>query len=507
MSVHNFAFYDVIKRNAARFPQYPAWHEVSNNRSLTFGEFKDMVDRLATGLQQAGLKKGDRLCVLGKNSLEYLLVYGAAGALGGIVLAINWRLSPDEVLHNVVDVSPRFFFIDREFEALAKGMAHELPSVEHYYNLNGGDGVFSDFQNLLENKGEFRSEMVTADDGLVIMHTAAVTGRPMGALLTHGNVLSSTTQLGCSLNLSPEDVHITILPFFHMAGFWLMMSAFHAGVLNVNIHKFDAEQVVHLIEEKKISVLFSFSPILGSILEQQENLNADITSLKNILGLESPEAIEKYKNLTGGRFFTGYGQTEVSSFVTMGPYIGRPGFAGRPVPMADVRIIDDNDNEVSPGQRGEIVVKGPMVFKGYWNRLDVNESKFRSGFYRTGDLGLFDEQGFLWYEGRKAEKDLIKTGGENVYPVEVEETILLHPAIDKVVVLGVPDDKWGEAIKAVCQLKEGQGLEAHVLVDFVAQRIARYKKPYHVVFVEELACLNDGSPDRDKVKADYGLNT
>ena len=174
------------------------------------------------------------------------------------------------------------------------------------------------------------------------------------------------------------------------------------------------------------------------------------------------------------------------------------------MPLADVRVVDENDQELPPGKVGEIVAKGPMVFKGYWNRAGLNEKKFRGSWYHTGDMGRFDEQGSLWYVGRKAEKDLIKSGGENVYPVEVEETILQHPAVAKAVVFGLPDPKWGETIKAVCQLKEGQSLEAQDLIDFVAQRIARYKKPHHVVFVEALPLLNDGSADRTKVKVQYG---
>jgi len=471
---------------------------------VTFGEFKDMVDRLATGLQKAGLQRGDRICVLGRNSFEYFLIYGAASVLGGIVLAINWRLSADEIMHNVIDASPRFFFIDREFEDLVKGIKDSLPSVERYYSLSGKGGSFSNFRQLLENGKDFIPAKVSPDDGLYIMHTAAVTGQPMGALVSQGNLLYSTTQLSCLFNLSPKDACITILPLFHTAGLWVAMTAFHAGALIVNIPKFEAEQVVQLIEKEKISYFFSFSPILTSILEQQEKVNADISSLRRVLGLESHEAIDRYQELTNGMFFPGYGQTEVCSFVTMGQYNGKQGFAGRPVPLADVRVVDENDQELPPGKVGEIVAKGPMVFKGYWNRAGLNEKKFRGSWYHTGDMGRFDEQGSLWYVGRKAEKDLIKSGGENVYPVEVEETILQHPAVAKAVVFGLPDPKWGETIKAVCQLKEGQSLEAQDLIDFVAQRIARYKKPHHVVFVEALPLLNDGSADRTKVKVQYG---
>ncbi|RLF54752.1 MAG: hypothetical protein DRN37_09865 [Thermoplasmata archaeon] len=199
-----------------------------------------------------------------------------------------------------------------------------------------------------------------------------------------------------------------------------------------------------------------------------------------------------------------YGQTETSCVATFGPYNERPGSAGKMLPLAEVRLVDDYDRPVPVGQVGEITMKGPMVFKGYWNLPEDNEYTFREGWHHTGDQGRFDEDGFLWYAGRKAEKELIKPGGENVYPAEVEKAILDHPAIEKTVVFGVPDPKWKEGIKAVCQLKEGQTLEPEDLIDFVGGKIARFKKPQYVEFVTELPTLEDGSPDRTKIKEMYG---
>jgi len=199
-----------------------------------------------------------------------------------------------------------------------------------------------------------------------------------------------------------------------------------------------------------------------------------------------------------------YGQTEVSALTNISPYNERPGSAGRPLPLASVRLVDDYDREVETGAVGEIVVRGPMVFKGYWNLPEETGYTFREGWHHTGDQGRFDEDGFLWYAGRKAEKELIKPGGENVYPAEVEKVILQHPAVEKTVVFGVPDPKWKEGIKAVCLLKEGQQLESQELIDFVGARIARFKKPQYVEFVGELPLLENGSPDRVKVKELYG---
>jgi long-chain acyl-CoA synthetase len=172
--------------------------------------------------------------------------------------------------------------------------------------------------------------------------------------------------------------------------------------------------------------------------------------------------------------------------------------------MGEVRLVDDYDRPVLVGQVGEITMKGPLIFKGYWNLPEDNEYTLRDGWHHTGDLGRFDEEGFLWFEGRKAEKDLIKPGGENVYPAEVEKVILQHPAIDKTVVFGVPDPKWKEGIKAVCLLNAGMHLEPTELIQFVGKRIASYKKPQYVELISEMPCLEDGSPDRAKIKELYG---
>ena len=200
-------------------------------------------------------------------------------------------------------------------------------------------------------------------------------------------------------------------------------------------------------------------------------------------GLESPTVIESYQKLTGGTFFCMYGQTETSAIATLGRYSDRPGSAGRTVQLSNVRLVDDADNPLPAGEIGEIAVKGPLVFKGYWNLTGDTARAFRGGWHHTGDLGRFDGDGFLWYEGRKAEKELIKPGGENVYPAEVEKAILEHPGVEKSVVFGVPDPKWKEGIKAVCQLHTGETVEPTELIRFVGERIASFKKPQYVEFV------------------------
>jgi len=504
MGLYDFTIYNLINRNAVCFNDNEAWFEADDNRSVTFAQYKELVDRLAFGLQRSNIKKGDRIGVLGKNSLEYFLIYGAAAALGAIILPINWRLSADEINFNLNDCTPAALFVDAEFQKLVDGKKDNLSSVKNYYNLKPGGGDFFDFDSLMDNKCDFKIADVSNDDGFVIIHTAAVAGRPRGALLSHGNMLCANLHLNYCFNLTPKDVHLNLLPMFHVGGLMMAFCSFQTGVLNVNMSKFSANKAVELIADKKISVLFDFSPILASILEQHEETGKDIKSLRAVMGLDSPETIEKYQKATGGIFYCIYGQTETSGIATLGRYNDRPGSAGKMLQLGEVRLVDDYDRPVPIGQVGEITMKGPLIFKGYWNLPEDNEYTFRDGWHHTGDLGRFDDDGFLWYAGRKAEKELIKPGGENVYPAEVEKVILEHPAIESVVVFGVPDPKWKEGIKAVCRLKALQSLETRELIKFVGERIAGYKKPQYVEFVSNFPLLEDGAPDRAKIKEQYG---
>jgi long-chain acyl-CoA synthetase len=504
MALHDFTFYDLINRNAACFGNRPAWLDAEDQRALSFADIKQQADRLAAGLQKRGVQKGERVGVLGKNSLEYFLLYGAAAAIGAIVLPINWRLSAAEVVFNLNDGTPKILFADPEYQSMIGSAKERLPSVQRFFNLKPPGGGFDDFNELSKSSAGFRPAEVSDEDGLVIIHTAAVAGRPRGALLSHRNFISANIHLNLLMHLSPRDVHLNLLPLFHVGGLFMAAMAFHAGALNVNMSKFDAAQAVDLIADQKVTVMFDFAPILGSILDQQAKTGKDIGSLRHVIGLEAPVTIEKYQKLTGGTFYVMYGQTETSAIATLGRYNDRPGSAGRTIPLADVKLVDENDRAVPAGQVGEIAVKGPMAFSGYWNLPEDTADTFRGGWHHTGDLGRFDEDGFLFYAGRKPEKELIKPGGENVYPAEVEKAILEHPAVEMTVVFGVPDPKWKEGIKAVCKLKAGQKLAAKDLITFVGESIASYKKPQQVEFVAEMPLLANGSPDRAKVKEQFG---
>ncbi len=504
MSLYNLTLYDIINRNARLYPDRPAWREAESEQVMTFAAYKTAVDRCAAGLLAKGFQKGDRLGVIGKNSLAYVVLYGAAAALGGILVGINWRLSADEMAYNLKDVQACFVFADDDDPALMAAVKSKLENSVQWFSLQFQDGAFAQLSHDPVSAAPLPSQRVSWDDGLVIIHTAAVSGRPRGALLSHGNLLCADVQLMHQVGISASDVLLNPLPLFHIAGLGMAFCCFHAAALNILMPKFDPAQAVALIAKHKVTLLFAFAPMMQQLLGEVEKSGGDITSLRAVLGIDRPEIIDRYQKLTGGSFYSLFGQTETSMVVTMSKFSERPGSAGRPIPLVEVQLMDDDDQPVAQGQAGEIAVRGPMVFKGYWGLEAENAHTFRNGWHHTGDLGRFDADGYLWYVARKAEKELIKPGGENVYPAEVEKVILEHPAVAAVVVFGVPDPKWGEGIKAVCKLKTGQPLTAQELIDFVGSRIARYKKPQYVEFVEALPTLANGDVDRVKAKKMFG---
>jgi long-chain acyl-CoA synthetase len=502
MGLYDFTIYSVIKRNAFVYPDRLGW--VFEGEQVTHAQFKERVDRLASGLSKIGLKKGDRIGVVALNSMNFAYLYGAAARIGAIMLPINWRLKPDEIEYVISDGAPEVIFAGGDFKSQIKSLAPKFKFVKQLYSLDEAGGGFSSFDKLMDNDGSCPDPDVHSDDAYVIIHTAAVSGKPRGATLSHQGLITANMQDMYIWSLTEKDAHLLVLPMFHVAGLGSALTAMQAGGANIIMSRFDAEQAVKNIEKYKVSFIVEFPPMLSSILDKNEEIKCDISSLRVIGGLEGPETAKRYQDLTGGTFWTAFGQSETSGFVTYAPYFEKPGSAGLPCHMAEVKLVNEAGQFVETGQVGEIVVRGPMVFKGYWNLDKDNEYTFRDGWHHTGDMGRFDEDGYLWYAGRMPEKELIKPGGENVYPSEVEKVILEHPAVMEVVVIGVPDKQWGEAIKAVCVLKQGKSLEESELIEFVGAKIARFKKPKHVVFVSDLPKAEDGSIDRAKVKEAHG---
>jgi acyl-CoA synthetase (AMP-forming)/AMP-acid ligase II len=507
MGLRDFTLFDVIERNGQLYADRPAF--VCEGQRIGHAAYLSRVVRLATGLARAGVEPGDRIAILSQNNLEFVDLYGAAARLGAIVVPINWRLSAQEVAYIAGDAAPKVVIADAPNQAALAGARDQLPSAKYWYGLSSSIAPFAPYAELLELGAARAAALpaydVTADAALVMIHTAAVGGRPRGAVLSHANLIAAGMELMRQWSLTADDVNLGALPLFHVAGLGMLLAAQQAGGCNVIMPKFDAAAALAYIRDERVSMLAEFPPMLTTLLDAAEGRSVELASLRVVTGLDGPDTITRFEtHCPQARFWSVFGQTETSGFVTLSPYREKPGAAGRPTATARLAIVGEDDKPVAAGETGEIVVRGPIVFKGYWKCEADTAFTFRNDWHHTGDQGTFDAEGYLWYKGRSPAKELIKPGGENVYPAEVEREIAAHPAIAEVVVFGVPDQQWGEAIKAVCTLKAGHTITAQELIDFVSARIARYKRPKYVAFVATMPKTAAGAIDRAAVKKEHG---
>ncbi len=500
--MRNFTVYDIFLRNAAAHGGRTAL--VCNENRITFSDLLLQVNVLAGGMQQQGIGKGDRIAILSYNCHSYFLLMGAAAACGAIVVAVNWRLSLEEIRHILSDSTPVALCYDRNCAETVIQITADGAYSGRIYCLEDSGPVGIPLNRLFCSDLPFSGCPSSSEDPFCIIYTAAIGGKARGAVLTHANIVLGNLQTIATMGLTCLDTHLNMLPLFHITGMNLALSVMHTGGKNVIMDRFDPRRALEWIDKEGVSVIGSFPPILSNLQAEMDQRPYSLSTLRHVLGIDQPDTIKDFEARTQGVFWILYGQTETSGMVTFSPAMEKPGSAGKQGFLIRMQIVDEKDHPVAVGQAGEIVVQGPLVFQGFWNQGEYNQNIFRNGRHHTGDLGRMDAEGYLWFAGRKPEKELIKPGGENVYPAEVEAVILEHPSIEAVSVIGVPDPKFGEGIKAVCVLKAGFSLDAEALMEFVASRIARYKKPRYVQFVDALPRAADGSMDRAKVKIRYG---
>jgi acyl-CoA synthetase (AMP-forming)/AMP-acid ligase II len=497
-NLRTLTFFDVYKKNADYHGDACAVH--FNGGNTSHADLFSQTACFASGLKSYGLSRGSRIAVLCKNHPVFFHLFGAASALNLVLVLINRRLNPDEMAHIVSDTTPEMIICDREMDQPADQLIQASESLTRKIVVDSSD---ESFQALYTHPPIEPTVDIKDTDPFIIIHTAAVMGTPRGAVLSQSNVMLSNQQIIQAYRLGPTKAYLNILPLFHIMGVNLGLGALQAGGKNVIQEKFEPRQALALIESQQINLFGSFPPIISSLIEAQDNQPHDLSSLETTTGLEAPDTARSWEEISGCRFWTLYGQTETSGIVTTAPYFERSGSAGKIVDLADVRTADDNDQLLGADATGEILVKGPLVFQGYWNEDELNAHTFRNNWHHTGDLGMIDSDGFLFFKGRKPEKELIKPGGENVFPAEVEQTILAHEAVKETCVFGVPDKKFGEGIKAVCTLHTGSSLTGQELIAFCGERIAGYKKPRYVEFIDAMPTTDDGRIDRDAIKKTY----
>ena len=506
-SVQNFTLYDVLVRNATAFADRLAL-VTEDGEERSFAELRSRVDALAAGLDGLGLVAGDRLAVLAQNSAAYVELYFACARQGIVVYPVNWRLQPSEIELLIRErAKPRAFIVGGDFlDAVPGGPGDD--AIPHWFQF--GDDPASGYGSLdsLYAGGAAGSRLhrpeVPANEPFAVIATAAVDVIPRGALLSHSNLVWANLQEIASLGLDGSDRNLVALPLFHIAALGHLLSVLHAGGANVITAKYDPAQAVELIDRHRITMISDFPPVLTTLLDAATEAGSRLPSLRHVTGLDAPATMERLHKKTDATFWAGFGQCETSGFVTIQNARERLGCAGKAAELCSVRLVDDDEREVPAGEDGEIVVRGPLVFLGYDGQPDVTAHTFRGGWHHTGDIGRFDEEGNLFYVARKPEKELIKPGGENVYPAEVEAAILELDTVRAACVFGVSDDRWGEAIRAVVEADPEAGLDQEAVREHVGSSIARFKRPRDVIFTSELPRSDKGEVDRAAVKERWG---
>jgi len=491
------------EKNARLMPDKVAL--VCGDTRVTHSELNRQANRMARVFSHMGIAKGDRVAILSRNCHRFIEVLFALSKLGAVLVPLNWRLKADELSYIARDSDSRLLLWGEGFEQAAQEMAGQCAGdmqtldMASVYKEASQEGV--DDRDL--------SLEVYQDDIAVQMYTAAVEGQPRGAQITHGGYIAVATSVALAFSLTDADANLVVVPLFHTFGLDQTVAVLFRGGKCVLVAEFDAAAASEIIERERVTWLSSAGPQLPELVQELEKTPRDVGGLRIMMGdVGSKENMEAIRaRAPGVRFFNAiYGQTECGMMATVCDAEQAAGrgarCAGRAVAFSEVRIFTEDDIEVPPGQVGEIVVRGPRVMAGYYKLPEVNAEVLRGGWLRTGDLATLDEDGYLYYVDRK--RELIKSGMENVYPQEVERVLATHPAVREVSVIGIPDEQWGEAVTAIVALKQDGAATADDLIEFCKERIASYKKPKYVRFVDELPKDGTGQVLRDIVKAEHG---
>lgn len=503
----------VIQQSCAHFPDNTAI--IYGEEKLTFREVYRRVNRLANGLYDLGLRKGDRVGLMLKNCMESLEIYLALIRAGLVRVPINARLSPPEAAYMLQDSSAKAVIFSAQTIPVVEKAKDGLAELETLICLEGGRGYHA-YQNIVAGGAskELRVE-IDQDDLCHIAYTSGTTGKPKGAMMTHKRFLALISRMYMSpLRVPiPTDVMLHIAPLT-AASNNMVLPHFIKGAANAAPVSTDPAQVFQTIENIRATTTLLVPTLLNILVNHPAIDSYDLSSMHTVYYGSAPmplELIKKALKKFGPIFTQYYGMGEAAPASMLFPWehrldgtaqeIRRISSAGRPAYMADLRIVNRDGKDIQAGEIGEIIHKGDHVFNGYWQNPKATEDAFKDGWFYSGDMGTFDEDGYIYFMDRK--NDMIITGGYNVWPSEVENILYRHPAVLEAAVVAVPDDKWGEAIKAVVVLKPGAAAVESDIIAFCKDHVARYKAPKSVDFMNELPKNSAGKIMRKLVREPY----
>jgi fatty-acyl-CoA synthase len=502
-----------LTRRATLSPRKTAL--IYEGEDWTYAEFNRRANTIAHALRSLGVCHGDRVAYLDLNHPNFFVTMFAAAKLGAIFVPLNFRLTGPELTFIINDAGVHTLIHDASFGPLVESIRGDIHCRHHVRSFSEepegtlADGMRSFASLHADQRESDLDNAVALDEVAVIMYTSGTTGRPKGAMLTHGNLLWNNISAWIAFDTSTNDITLVCAPLFHIGGLNVTpLTAFTKGATVVLMRQYDPVKVLELIEQYKVTSMFGVPAMFQFMTLAPTFADTDLSSVRTFIcgGAPVPEPLIRLYADRGIPFAQGYGLTETAPFATIVPIefaSTKVGSAGLPPFFTDVDLFDEDGEPVTtPGERGEIVVKGPNVMKGYWNRPDATAEAIRNGWFHTGDIGIRDEDGFFYVVDRK--KDMIISGGENVYPAEIEDVLYGHPAIAEAAVIGVPDAKWGETVRAIVVKKAQTELSEQEVIDFCQGRLARFKQPRSVVFIDVLPRNPAGKVLKFELREQFG---
>ncbi len=489
----------LLRVNAGRIPDTTAL--VFNQNRYSYAELNGRACRLGNALTALGVGKGERVAALLHNCNQFMEAFFGVAKIGAVFVPINFRLAAREIQQILEACTPAVLIFGEELGDVLKPIEPAASLPQHLVRVRapstgpGDVGNAIDYESMIQNASsqEPQEDVSTSDDQL-IMHTSGTTGYSKGAVWAHRTTLCSSMAKIIDFELSPSDITVVFGPLFH-AGPLMDLAIpvlLRGGRLVIGRSRgFDPVKVLATIEKERVTVVTIYPTMWKRVLGVSELEQYDLRSLRLLFTggepIPKPVLREIYARFPQAAFINTYGSTEggpISTFLAPEHQLEKIGSIGKPAFTAEIKIVDEQDRELRSGEVGELAVRSPFVCKGYWNRPEDGAASHRNGWWHSGDLGWKDAEGFLWIAGRK--KDMIISGTENIYPVEVEQVIAMLDGVVEVAVVGVPDEEWGEAVAAFVVREDGADLDETEIIKHCKANLAGYKKPRHVLFIDSL---------------------
>jgi len=509
---------EIITRNAKRYPNKRA--VVCDDSVVTFKEFNERVNSISNALTDLGIRKGDRIAALLDNCHQYVELYCAAPKSGFVFVPLNYMLSGKELAFIVNNSGAKAIFVSEKYVQTIQSIKDDLSGVENFIAMGTPTEGMMDYEQLVSRHSSDEPNVKIDEDDLVyLLYTSGTTGLPKGVMHTHRSILEIVTQYIILPRLKRDDNDLIVIPlYWGPALLFDILPHFYVGSKVVIVGGFDLDNVLKTIEDEKISTTLMPPSFIISLLNHPELSDYDISSLRLIVFGGEPmpaEILKKAIEVFGKVFAHVYGLMEVTpvtyfhedDFVLEGPpeILKRIQSCGREGINSHVRVVDENDNDIAPGDVGEVIARGGNMMKGYWELPQATAETIRGGYVYTGDLGTIDKEDYIYLVGRK--KDIINSGGETVYPGDIEDVLYRYPFVSQAAVIGVPDSKLGESVTAVVVLKDKAEATEQDIIKFCKENLASYAVPRSIEFLDELPRNPSGKILKRKLRDIYGKGT